>query len=180
VGKPDNAKALVGDLEAMVTKYAADNPSFKGRTALMATPYEGIYVYGADDPRSQLLRSLGFVMPEGLGEVTGKEFGANLSEERTDLLDVDALVWLFEKYEADKQRIDANPLYTRLGVRTEGRDIFVAGDKEKAYYGATSFISVLSLPMLLAGLVPQLAAAVDGDPHSAVPLVTAPPAPSGG
>ncbi|MGH3487513.1 MAG: iron-siderophore ABC transporter substrate-binding protein [Actinopolymorphaceae bacterium] len=181
VGKPDKAKALVDDLEALVAEYAADNPSFKGRTALMATPYEGIYVYGADDPRSQLLRSLGFVMPEGLGKVTGKEFGANLSEERTDLLDVDALVWLFEKYEADKRRIDANPLYTRLGVRTEGRDIFVAGDKEKAYYGATSFISVLSLPMLLAGLVPQLAAAVDGEPTTAVPLVTAPPkAPSGG
>jgi iron complex transport system substrate-binding protein len=182
VGKPDKAKALVDDLEALVATYAADNPSFKGRTGLMATPYEGIYVYGAGDPRSQLLQSLGFVMPAGLDEVTGSEFGANLSKERTDLLDVDALVWLFESYEADKKKIDANPLYTALDVRTQGRDIFVAGDKEKAYYGATSFISVLSLPMLLAGLVPQLAAAVDGDPATAVPVVDSPPAaaPSGG
>jgi hypothetical protein len=31
--------------------------------------------------------------------------------------------------------------------------------------------------MLLAGLVPQLAAAVDGDPGTAVPTVTAPPTP---
>ena len=35
--------------------------------------------------------------------------------------------------------------------------------------GATSFVSVLSLPYLLDGLVPMLAAAVDGDPATEVP-----------
>ncbi len=113
-------------------------------------------------------------MPEGLDAVTGQEFGANLSQERTDLLDVDALVWLLDSYDVDSQKIESNPLYTSLNVSTQGRDIFVAGDKEKAYYGATSFISVLSLPMLLEGLVPQLAAAVDGDPATEVPMVTEP------
>ena len=34
--------------------------------------------------------------------------------------------------------------------------------------GATSFVSVLSLPYLLDGLVPQLATALDGDPATAV------------
>ena len=180
VGQRPKAKKLVDDLDALVAKYAAENPAFKGRTCLVATPYEGIYVYGAQDPRGLLMKSLGFVMPDGLDEVTGKEFGANVSKERTDLLDVDALVWLLEKHDADKKRITSNPLYTSLAVSKEGRDVFVAGDKEKAYYGATSFISVLSLPMLLAGLVPQLAAAVDGKPATAVPTVTSLPAPAKG
>ena len=65
-------------------------------------------------------------------------------------------------------------------MRKQGRDIFVAGDKQKAYYGATSFITVLSLPTLLAGLVPQLAAAVDGEAATAVPMVTALPTPGTG
>ena len=35
--------------------------------------------------------------------------------------------------------------------------------------GATSFVTALSLPFLLDGLVPMLAAAIDGDPATAVP-----------
>ena len=92
-------------------------------------------------------RSFGFEMPEGLDAVTGQEFGANLSQERTDLLDVDALVWLLNNHDVDSQKIEANPLHTSLNVSTQDRDIFVARDKEKAYYGATSFISAPSLPM---------------------------------
>jgi iron complex transport system substrate-binding protein len=180
VGQPDKAKELVKDTDALLAKYAADNPTFAGKTGLVATPYEGFYVYGAKDPRGQLLQSLGFVMPEGLDAVSGKEFGGNVSKERTDLLDVDALVWLLDKYDTDKKKIDGNALYTALEVSKQDRDIFIAGDKEKAYYGATSFITVLSMPTLLDGLVPQLAAAVDGDPATAVPMVTALPTPAAG
>lgn len=38
--------------------------------------------------------------------------------------------------------------------------------------GATSFVSVLSLPFLLDGIVPMLAAAVDGNPETKVELET--------
>lgn len=179
VGRPEKARKLVDDLDALVAKYVGDNPSFKGRTGLVATPYQGFYVYSGADPRGRLLESLGFVMPEGLDEVTGKEFGASISNERTDLLDVDALVWLLDYYEADKKKIVSNRLYTSLDVSKQQRDVFIAGDKQKAYHGATSFITVLSLPMVLEGLVPQLAAAVDGNPDTAVPMVTALPTPTG-
>jgi len=47
-------------------------------------------------------------------------------------------------------------------VRTEGRDIFLA--EKGTLYEATSFISVLSIPLLVDELVPKLAAAADGDP----------------
>ena len=52
-------------------------------------------------------------------------------------------------------------------MHTEGRDVFVENLSELG--GATSFVSVLSLPILLDGLVPMLAAAIDGDPTTAIP-----------
>jgi iron complex transport system substrate-binding protein len=135
--------------------------------------WQGYWVYGPQDPRGRLLVDLGFTLPEGLDEVTGTEFGANISRERTDLLDTDALVWLVDKYDTDKTKAQADPLYAKLRVKTEGRDIYL--ENEELLGGATSFITVLSLPFLLEGLVPQLAAAVDGDP--ATPVVRATSAP---
>ena len=49
----------------------------------------------------------------------------------------------------------------------EGREVPVANLSELG--SATSFQTVLSLPILLDGLVPMLAAAVDGDPATPVP-----------
>jgi ABC-type Fe3+-hydroxamate transport system substrate-binding protein len=91
---------------------------------------------------------------------------ANISKERIDLLDTDALVWLVTDYAKDKAKVQADPLYAALDVKKQGRDVFLEDGEELG--SATSFISVLSLPFLLDGLVPQLAQAVDGNPATAV------------
>jgi iron complex transport system substrate-binding protein len=52
-----------------------------------------------------------------------------------------------------------------LAVHTEGREVFL-DSYDDPLGGATSFVSVLSLPFLLDGLVPQLAAALDKLPDS--------------
>ena len=49
-------------------------------------------------------------------------------------------------------------------MRTQGRDVFLPEKGE--LYEATSFISVLSIPLLVDQLVPRLAAAADGDPST--------------
>jgi len=169
VGKSAEAEKVVADTNALLASVATKHPEFKGKTGLMATTYQGYYVYGPQDPRGRLLVSLGFTLPAGLGEVTGKEFGANISKERIDLLDVDALVWLIEDYTKDKAKLRADPLYAGLEVAKKGGDIYL--ENNETLGSATSFISVLSLPYLLDGLVPQLAAAADGDP--ATPVVRA-------
>lgn len=166
VGKRDQADKLVSDVEAKFAAVRGAHPEFAGKTALMATTWEGYYVYGPQDARGRLLTDLGFTLPAGLAEVTGKEFGANLSKERTDLLDTDVLIWLVDKYDADKAKVQADPLYAKLPVKTEGRDIYLENTELEG--GATSFVTVLSLPYLLDKLVPQLAAAVDGNPATAV------------
>jgi iron complex transport system substrate-binding protein len=169
VGRPAQADQVVADAEAKIAAAKAANPAFAGRTALMATNYEGYWVYGAQDSRGRLLTDLGFTLPAGLDAVTGTEFGANLSRERTDLLDTDVLVWLVPSYDADRAKIQADPLYAKLGVKAEGRDVYLEDEEELG--AATSFITVLSIPYLMDRLVPQLAAAVDGNP--ATPVVRA-------
>jgi iron complex transport system substrate-binding protein len=166
VGKKEQAEKVVADTEAKIAAARAANPKFAGATALMATTYEGYYVYGPQDARGRFLTDLGFKLPDGLAAITGKEFGANLSKERTDLLDTGVLIWLVDNYQADKAKVQADPLYAKLKVKVEGRDIYL--ENEELTGAATSFITPLSLPYLLDKLVPLLQAAVDGDPATAV------------
>lgn len=166
VGRSTAAEQVVTDVEGKIAAVKTANPSFTGQTALIAAPYEGYYVYGSQDPRGRLLTSLGFTLPAGLDELTGKEFGVSISRERTDLLDTGALVWLVTAHDADRAKIHGDALYAKLKVKTEGRDVFL--EDGELLGGATSFITPLSLPYLLDNLVPQLVAAADGDPATAV------------
>jgi iron complex transport system substrate-binding protein len=166
VGRQAEADKVVADAEAKIAAVKAAHPEFAGRTALMATTYQGYYVYGPQDARGRLLTDLGFKLPDGLAAVTGKDFGANLSKERTDLLDTDVLVWLVDDYAKDKAKVQADPLYAKLPVKAQGRDIFLESTELEG--SATSFVTALSLPYLLDKLAPQLAAAVDGDPATEV------------
>jgi iron complex transport system substrate-binding protein len=160
VGKPKEAERLRDEAEAQLAAAAEAHPEFKEQTAAVATPYQGIYVYGPQDARSRLLVDLGFTFPDELKNIGGQEFGGQLSGEKVDLLDVGALVWFADPGPAKKIR--ENRIYSRLKVRTEGRDVFLA--ENGTLYEATSFISVLSIPLLVDELVPKLAAAADGDP----------------
>jgi iron complex transport system substrate-binding protein len=165
VGKADEADDLVAGVEAQIAAAAAAHPEFEGSSALMATPFEGIYVYGPQDPRGRFLEALGFTLPPDLAEIAGEEYGGDLADERVAVLDVDAIVWLDAPVDASAPLSD---VYRGLRVHTEAREVFL-DSFDTAIGGATSFVSVLSLPFLLEGLVPRLALAVDGDPATAVP-----------
>ncbi|GII63980.1 ABC transporter substrate-binding protein [Sphaerisporangium krabiense] len=167
LGKETEAKALVRDVEARFAQARSQHPDFAGATGVVATPYEGIFVYGPQDNRARILSSLGFTPPEGLDKAVGTEFGANISKERTDLLDAETVMWIVADPAADAAKLHQDKLYADLDVVAKGREVFV---KETGDFGnAFSFVSVLSLPYTLDRLVPQLAAAVDGDPATEVP-----------
>ncbi|MFE6281178.1 iron-siderophore ABC transporter substrate-binding protein [Streptomyces sp. NPDC057877] len=160
LGKSDEAAKAVKATEDAIAAAAAEHPEFKGATALMATPYEGMFVFGSQDPRSRLLTDLGFELPKDLDKAIGDQWGANISKERTDLLDQDALVWFVGDVTKDADKLHKDASYQDLNVVAEEREVFVA---ESTDYGhATSFITVLSLPYVVERLVPQLTAAVDG------------------
>jgi iron complex transport system substrate-binding protein len=159
-----DAQAVVAEVDERFAAERAAHPEFAGQTAAMATPYEGYYVYGPDDPRTRVLADLGFTIPDGLDEIAGNSFGGNISRERLDLLDVGAMVWLANP--ADAAKIRADPLYRNLTVGREGRDVFIG--EESPINDPASFVTALSLPYLLDSIVPMLAAAADGDPATRV------------
>jgi iron complex transport system substrate-binding protein len=164
LGKAEEAEAVIAEVEGQFQTVQQAHPEFVGATAVVATPYQGIWVYGEDDLRGQLLNDLGFRLPEDLSAFTEGSFGGNISFERIDLLDGDAIIWL----DADpEQEPLANPLYQNLRVHREGREVFLASYTDPLG-AATSFVTPLSIPYLLEGLVPMLAAAIDGDPATTV------------
>lgn len=160
LGKEKEAADAVAATEANIKAAADEYPAFKGSTAAMATPYEGMFVFGSQDARSRLLTGLGFSLPKDLDKAIGDQFGANISKERTDLLDQDALVWIVGDPAKDAAKLHKDASYKDLGVVKEGREVFV--NESSDYGNATSFVSVLSLPYVVERLAPQLAAAVDG------------------
>lgn len=158
VGKADEAEALIAAIDDRFAQLREEYPEFVGATAVAATPYEGIWVYSPQDSRGRLLTQLGFELPEGLAEVTGDEYGGILSAERAEMLDVDVIIWL----DADESEGPlGGPIYQTLPVHTEGREILL-DSYDEPLGGATSFVSVLSLPYLLDGLVPRLAEVLAG------------------
>ena len=110
IGMAAEADALVADVEAQFAAAREAHPEFVGATSVMATPYEGIWVYGPEDVRGRFLTALGVELPADLAEVTGAEFGGDLSDERVDLLDVDVIVWL----DAESLVDQAPGTYTKL------------------------------------------------------------------
>lgn len=166
LGKPDEAARIVEETEATIKAAADEHPEFKGASAVMATPYEGMFVFGSQDARSRILTDLGFSLPKDLDKAIGDQFGANISKERTDLLDQDVVVWIAGDVEKDAGKLHKDASYKDLNVVKEGREVFV--NESSDYGNATSFVSALSLPYVVERLAPQLAAAVDGKPGTKV------------
>ncbi len=164
LGKEAEAKELVDAIDGRFEKIRADHPEFGGKTATMAMSYQGLWAYGPDDPRSRLLTNMGFELSPELSKLFVNDFAGKLSDERVDLLDLDAIVWVGE--EAELEKLKRNSLYTSLAVHEEGREVFVPDSRPDKAYNAIGFQTVLSIPLSLDVLVPALAAALDDDPET--------------
>ena len=133
------------------------------------TPYEGLFVYGPEDPRSRMLVDLGFTFPTEVFGSDQEEFGESLSAERTSDLDqVDVAVWLDLEAEPAVKKV-----FDQTTTSAEGRWVDIS-EEDGDYYVAHSFVTPLSIPYVLERYVPQLAAAADGDPAT-VPAEAPPP-----
>ncbi|RZQ64700.1 ABC transporter substrate-binding protein [Amycolatopsis suaedae] len=170
VGRPAAGERLVGEVEGKLTQVKQQHPEFAGKTGLMATTYQGYFVFGGSDPRNRLLAALGFTMPANLDAAMGDKFGANISPERTDLLNVDAMVWQVSSVAEGQAILAKDALYSGMRVAKEKREILI--EEGSDYGSAISFASPLSIPWLLDKLVPQLSAAVDGNPATEVKPVS--------
>lgn len=167
IGRPKAAQELIDSVKQRIADEAAAHPEFEGQTAAVVTPYEGLFLYGPEDPRSRMLVDLGFTLHPLITDADDSEFGVSLSAERTsDLDDAGVAVWI--DIEADKQ---VKKLFDATTAARQGRWFDISED-DGNYYVAHSFVTPLSIPYLLDRYVPQLAAAADGDPKTQPPAVT--------
>ena len=168
VGLEPLADRLVADVEAKIADARAAHPEFEGATIAWASPAgQGQYwVVGPNTPPMRFLSALGFELPPALARLIGERDSGQISGEQIALLDVDVLIFQASS-EADRKALEESPLFRSLKVAREGRVIYFDGSLDPLY-GALSFSTVLSLPYAVDELVPLLAAAVDGDPATAV------------
>lgn len=163
VGRPQAMTERITASKEAITAAAAANPTFKGQTTMVISPYEGIYVYGPQDPRSRLMYELGLTSPAGFSDLFPKDtgtFGGNISPEKATVLDVDVLVCFAD--EGKQQQEIETDLFKSQQVYKQGRTVWLrGGDRATLPF---SFLTVLSLPYLLEGFISRVVAAADGDP----------------
>jgi iron complex transport system substrate-binding protein len=167
LGRAEHAQALVDETEAMFASVRDEHPEFSGATAVVAYSYGNGTVggYGPQDNRSRMLVDLGFEIPEAVVERAGDQFYADFSAEEMGVLDADVLIWITADFTTG-EAIRNDPIRQQLRAFVEGREVFL---DTLELGGAASFSSVLSFPYLFETFIPQLAAAVDGDPSTPVP-----------
>ncbi|MCA0938799.1 ABC transporter substrate-binding protein [Salipiger pacificus] len=164
-GTSERAETLIADLRGQFEALRARHPDWQGQSAVCAWHEGGqTSAFLGGDSRAQVLREMGFHLPEPLAQMQGSDgFYTALSPEDLSPIDADLLLWISGGGETDD--LAALAMRRTLRAYTEGREAFC----DALLSGALSFGSVLSMPYALERLEPEIAAAVDGDPATVVP-----------
>lgn len=171
-GRSARAEELIAGVESRFEAVRREHPEFAGTQLIVAERFDPAttYIRTEKEPQNALFTELGFTQPAPIAALLVDEDGysGNLSDERMELLDTaSVLVWkLFEDPSPVPGELAAHPLYPKLKVAQEGRDIFLI---DQVLTGALAFGSALSLPYALDRIVPMLTAALDGDPATEPP-----------
>jgi iron complex transport system substrate-binding protein len=162
VGRPDEATALVEDIDAAFAEAAAAHPEFAGVPAILLQNafYDGQAIAYQEGLSTDFLTDLGFAIPAELDPFVTEADGSQafIPLEQLSTLDAaDVLIWATEKPE-DRAALEAEPVYASLEEVQAGRLVFTDGLTAGAIY----FASPLSLPYVLDRLVPALAGTLSG------------------
>jgi len=97
LGKPDEGKALVADLEQFIKDEALKHPGLAGTSAATMIDYNGAAaIHSKDDARAKLLALAGFTIPEKPAAAGPNEgFWYPLSYENLDQIPADVLITFF-------------------------------------------------------------------------------------
>ncbi|CAM5526064.1 iron-siderophore ABC transporter substrate-binding protein [Streptomyces narbonensis] len=159
LGKDAETEKLIADIGTRFKAVREKHPEFATKTLAVADSFEaGKYsAFTKTDPKAIFFSELGFKLkPEIDGLAKPGWNVAELSAEKLNILDVDRLVWVTSSTEAN-DRIKAEPLYKKLKVNQEKRDLFVPY-QDPDIGAAFSFNTVLSIPYAIDEIEPLLAA----------------------
>ncbi len=156
VGRAADGDKLVADTEAMLSKAAAANPSFTGKTVSILLSYGGkLGGYTTADTRMQVATALGLTPSTytmGLGQT---KFFVDISDELINDADADVVILLTREDLSAADTLAQYPAIARSTFAAEDRLVIV---EDSTVALALSLASVLSIPFAVDGLVPLLAA----------------------
>lgn len=165
-GRVAEAEAAVAAVDEQFAAVRDSYPEWQGMSASVAFVTEsGPGAYASQDTRSRIMADLGFEIPAVNDSGGENSFFLELSAEDITPLDVDVLVWVYDSDEALDGILNQLPTRASLDAYGEGREVFA----DFLLTGAFSHGSPLSLDYALENLVPEIAAAADGDPSTPVP-----------
>lgn len=150
VGKETLGKAQVSKVKKQL--LAAAKPQWQGKTAAIGfLTSESFGAIANNDPSMQILRHLGFVLPNSLRKDASRVDYLPLSAEEIQRLDADILLWVNTD---NNERIEKLPGRSLLKAHREGRELML----DKTLSDALRQATVLSIPYAVEKLVP----AIDG------------------
>jgi iron complex transport system substrate-binding protein len=159
LGKDAETEKLIDGVDARFKAVRDKHPEWAQKTLAVADSFEaGKYsAFTKTDPKSIFFSELGFKLKPEIDTMAKPGWNvAELSAEKLNVLDVDRLVWVTSSTEAN-DRIKAEPLYKKLKVHQEKRDLFVPY-QDPDIGAAFSFNTVLSIPYAIDEIEPLLTA----------------------
>jgi iron complex transport system substrate-binding protein len=163
LGREDEARTLVADVDAQFAQAREEHPEFDGASLVLAYGGGGTFgAYSSQDYRLDFFEELGFKAPTKIDDLAGESFYVDLDQEQFRLMEQDVVVMFGKRAE-----VAGDPVFERLDAVADERVVYL--DLEDQFSGALGFSSPLSLPYLLDDAVPKLAAAADGDPATTEP-----------
>lgn len=158
LGKTAEADRILADIDQRFATVREQNADFAGQTAAVVDPgQKTFYAFSKTDPRGRFLADLGFAEPSDLNKVIGDKFGAEISPERIDLLDLDRLLLLADA--ETRTWLAGNKIYQAMAVVKDKRTLEIPYYEEPFAGAAMAYNTPLSVPYALDNLVPQLAGA---------------------
>ncbi|WP_208976437.1 ABC transporter substrate-binding protein [Polycladidibacter hongkongensis] len=165
--KEAQAGAVIGSLENRFATIRAAHPQWSGKTAAIAWPYK-IISYPSKDLRGRFLTDLGFIVSPQIDRMAdNRNFYISVSPEDLSPIDVDLMVWLDNARTASL--LKQHKLLPLLDVHRQGREVVA----DLLVASAISHSSPLSLNYALDHIIPEIEAAMDGDPNTKVPSAVA-------
>jgi iron complex transport system substrate-binding protein len=159
LGRTRQAEALITQTEARVAQAKTDHPELAGKTLAFFNYIagDGLYAVSSDSDFSiKFFKELGFAgIAPAIGQLKDLDGRAQVSEERYDVLDADAVVGT----SPDPKALDelwGKKLFQEIPAVAQGHAIKIGIGPATAM----AFPSVLSVPWAVDQLVPQLSKAL--------------------
>jgi iron complex transport system substrate-binding protein len=161
LGRTIEAKRVIGRVRSNFRTVRTAHPGFARHTALMATlgPASAVTVYTAKDPRSQVLRNLGFQVPATIAGAPPADADATevrLTVRQLGRVDVDRLLWIVTP--TQRARVQSDPQLAQVPAgRGRAGARFLAQDSPPIG-AALRFDTALSLSFAAKEAAPLLVA----------------------